>query len=199
MPAERPVVLVVEDDQVVRILLHELIARAGYTAETAEDGPSGLARIAAGGVDLVLLDMMLPGMDGLEVCRRVRAQETSGYLPILLLTALVNDELRRDGFAAGADDYITKPFDPDDVHDRVQVWVAMSQRLRVARQGSRAEGPEVEAEPLATLVRLVQRLGGETVLEPAPDGGATCRISVPLASAEQTALLKRLLSARPPG
>jgi two-component system response regulator ResD len=197
VPAERSVVLVVEDDQIVRTLLCELIARAGYTAETAEDGPSGLARIAAGGVDLVLLDMMLPGMDGLEVCRQVRAQETGGYLPILLLTALVNDELRRDGFAAGADDYITKPFDPDDVHDRVQVWVAMSQRLRAAQQGSRApEGPE--ADPLATLVRLVHRLGGEIALEPAPDGGATCRISVPLASAEQTALLERLLSARSP-
>src|SRR5712692_2043565 len=119
----RPVVLSIEDDPAVSALLQALLETAGYTAYAAEDGPTGLARIADGGVDVLLLDLMLPGMNGFEVCRRVRAGTATVYLPIVMLTALQSPEQRHAGFEAGADDYVTKPFNPDELLDRVQVWV----------------------------------------------------------------------------
>jgi PAS domain S-box-containing protein len=130
MDAKRPVVLVVEDDAGTRELLLDLLDDAGYGVVHAVDGREGLARIAAGGVDLVLLDLMLPEVNGLELCREVRAKETASYLPILMLTALAREEQRQEGFDAGADDYINKPFEADDLLRRVQVWMRTSQRLQ---------------------------------------------------------------------
>ena len=115
MDTQRPVILVVEDDAGTREVLFDLLDDAGYGVVHAADGPEGLARIAAGGVDLVLLDLMLPGLNGLELCREVRARETETYLPILMLTALTGYEHRQEGFDAGADDYISKPFAADDL------------------------------------------------------------------------------------
>src|SRR5215208_8369806 len=122
MQPARPMVLVVEDDESIAELLHMLLDGVGYATERAVDGTAGLARIEAGGVDLVLLDLMLPGLDGLEVCRRVRAQSGDAFLPIIMMTALVTEQQRLDGFAAGADDYVPKPFSTDELLARVQVW-----------------------------------------------------------------------------
>jgi signal transduction histidine kinase len=127
---ERPVVLVVEDDALVADMLRTMLSRAGYSVETAADGAAGLARIEAGGVDLVVLDLMLPELDGLELCRRVRAQESDVYLPIIILTAQPGPDQRQAGFAAGADDFLTKPFDREDLLARVQVWVRARQRMQ---------------------------------------------------------------------
>ena len=126
----RPVILVVEDDAGTREILFDLLDDAGYGVVHAADGREGLARIAAGGVDLVLLDLMLPGLNGLELCREVRARETETYLPILMLTAMTQPTQRQAGFDAGADDYISKPFEADDLLRRVQVWMRTSQRLQ---------------------------------------------------------------------
>jgi CheY-like chemotaxis protein len=111
---------------------------AGYEVETAEDGGTALDRLDAD-IDLLLLDVMLPGLDGFEVCRRVRAAETDQHLPVIMLTALASDAQRHAGFAAGADDYLTKPFNNQELLDRVQVWLAARQRLEDAL---RAESPE---------------------------------------------------------
>jgi DNA-binding response OmpR family regulator len=132
MQTTHPVVLVVEDDQTIAELLHSLLEGAGYTTERAADGTRGLARIQAGGVDLVLLDLMLPGLDGLELCRRVRAHSRDPYLPIIMITALVAEQQRLDGFAAGADDYVLKPFSIEELLARVQVWLRARQRLQAA-------------------------------------------------------------------
>jgi CheY-like chemotaxis protein len=132
MSLVRPVVLVVEDDLGTWNLLRDLLEPAGYAVESAPDGLSALARLAAGGVDLLLLDLMLPDLDGLELCRQVRASEAHTRLPIIMLTALGSDAQRHAGFAAGADDYVTKPFNLQELLDRVAVWTR-------ARQWSAAE------------------------------------------------------------
>jgi DNA-binding response OmpR family regulator len=127
-------VLVVEDCEELAALVCTLLTGAGYLAEAVATGQAALARLQAGAVDLVLLDLMLPDMSGMEVCRAVRAQASEVYLPVLMLTALVSDAQRVEGFAAGADDYITKPFLPQELLARVQVWSQTRQRLAVYQQ-----------------------------------------------------------------
>ena len=134
MQSAPPVVLVVEDDLSIAEVLQATLETSGYTVECASDGAAGLARIEAGGVDLVLLDLLLPELDGLELCRRVRARDSEVYLPIIMLTALRGEEQRHAGFTAGADDYVSKPFNSQDVLDRVAVWIQTRQRLKAAHE-----------------------------------------------------------------
>jgi len=125
-------ILIVEDDPLIAEVLTSLLEAAGHRVEAATDGASGLDRILAGGIDLVLLDLMLPEIDGLELCRRVRARESADYVPIIMLTALASDAQRHAGFAAGADDYLTKPCTLDELLDRVRVWLRSRQRQQGA-------------------------------------------------------------------
>ncbi len=106
----KPTVLVVEDDQANRALLTALLERAGYRAVTANDGPSGLAAALELAPDLVLLDVGLPGMDGLEICRRLRADPRTVTLPVVLLTGRTSVDDVVAGLDAGADDFLAKPF-----------------------------------------------------------------------------------------
>jgi len=106
----RPTVLVVEDDSSNRALLTALLERAGYRAVTASDGPSGLAAALEIAPDLVLLDVGLPGMDGLEICRRLRADPRTVTLPVVLLTGRTSVDDVVAGLDAGADDFLAKPF-----------------------------------------------------------------------------------------
>jgi len=152
-----PVVLSIEDDPAILALLQALLESAGYTAYAAEDGPSGLARLEEGGIDLLLLDLMLPGMNGYEICRRVRASARAVYLPIIMLTALQTPEQRHAGFEAGADDYVTKPFDPEELLDRVQVWAQTRQRLKMLHAWAQREHQErAEVEMRVVVERAVQ-------------------------------------------
>ena len=121
--SRRPVVLVVEDDPAMFEVIRGALEPAGYEVASALDGAAGLARLEQGGVDLVLLDLGLPDMDGLAWCRAVRAREQAGYLPIIMLTGLVSQADRHAGFAAGADDYVAKPFQLEELHDRVGAWM----------------------------------------------------------------------------
>lgn len=162
MASERPVVLVVEDDAPTRGLLQVLLESAGYSVALADDGAVGLARIEAGGIQLVLLDLMLPALNGRELCQWVRARVGEIYLPIILVTALGTPSDRGAGFAAGADDYITKPFDTDDVLNRVRVWIQTRQRLETAHAQLVAHQEELRAveraardETIVTLARTI--------------------------------------------
>src|SRR5712692_4575922 len=125
-------VLVVEDDFLIADLICTLLESAGYSARHAGDGAEALSLVEAGGIELVLLDLMLPGINGFEVCRRVRARPEPVYLPIIMLTALQSPMDRAAGFAAGADDYLTKPFDADALLERLAVWVRTRRRLQAA-------------------------------------------------------------------
>ena len=110
-------VLVVDDDPTVAEVVSGYLDRAGYLVDRAADGPEALARAAAHRPDLVVLDLMLPGMDGLEVCRRLR-QESDVY--IIMLTAKSEEADRIVGLELGADDYMTKPFSPRELVARVK-------------------------------------------------------------------------------
>lgn len=110
-------VLVVEDDPTVLEVACSYLKAAGFLVDTAVDGFEALDAVARVTPDLIVLDRMLPGIDGAEVCRRLRA---TSEIPVVLLTALKSEEDRIDGLEAGADDYITKPFSPRELVLRVQ-------------------------------------------------------------------------------
>ncbi|OMI36816.1 response regulator transcription factor [Streptomyces sparsogenes] len=110
-------VLVVDDDPTVSEVVAGYLDRAGFAVDVAADGPTAVARASARPPDLVVLDLMLPGMDGLEVCRRLRA---AGPLPVIMLTARGDEEDRVLGLEIGADDYVTKPFSPRELVLRVE-------------------------------------------------------------------------------
>ena len=110
-------VLVVEDDPTIAEVVTRYLVRAGYLVETVSDGLAALARAAEVHPDLVVLDVMLPGLDGIEVCRRLRA---GSQIPVVMLTALGDEVDRVLGLEVGADDYLTKPFSPRELVLRVQ-------------------------------------------------------------------------------
>ena len=110
-------VLVVDDDPTVSDVVRRYLERAGYDVTLAGDGPAALAAFERDRPDLVVLDLMLPGIDGLEVCRRLRTRD--GALPVVMLTALGEEADRVAGLERGADDYVTKPFSPRELALRV--------------------------------------------------------------------------------
>ncbi len=111
-------VMVVDDDDTVASVVVSYLERAGHSSRHVADGASALAEIARLEPDLVVLDLMLPGVDGLEVCRRIRTQWA--HLPVVMLTALAEPEDRIAGLEVGADDYVTKPFSPRELVLRVE-------------------------------------------------------------------------------
>lgn len=126
-------VLVVDDDPTVAEVVAGYLVRAGHDVARAADGPSALARFARRRPDLVVLDLMLPGMDGFEVCRRMREQ--GGPVPVIMLTARGDEEDRVLGLETGADDYVTKPFSPRELVLRVES-VLRRARLAVPTPGT---------------------------------------------------------------
>ncbi len=110
-------ILVVEDDKNIAMLLKKYLIRDGFDVELAHDGISGLKSVQAMPPALVILDLMLPLLDGWEVCRRIREDSD---VPILMLTALEQEADRIHGFSMGADDYVVKPFSPREVVERVK-------------------------------------------------------------------------------
>jgi len=109
-------VLVIDDDPTVRDVVGRYLARAGYQVSQAQDGEQGLRLVAARMPDLVVLDLMLPGRSGLEICAELRAHSS---VPVIMLTALGEEEDRVVGLELGADDYVTKPFSPRELVLRV--------------------------------------------------------------------------------
>jgi len=110
-------ILIVDDDPTILDVLGRYLQREGYQVAMAEDGLSAMAAAETGAPDLVVLDLMLPGIDGLEVCRRLRE---SSPVPVVMLTALGEENDRIVGLEVGADDYVCKPFSPRELVLRVQ-------------------------------------------------------------------------------
>lgn len=117
-------ILIIEDDEGILRFLRRGLTFESYQVETAVDGQEGLKQLKNWHPDLVILDWMLPGMDGLEVCRRIRA---SGPIPVLMLTAkdLIQDRVQ--GLDAGADDYLVKPFELDELLARIRALLRRTQ------------------------------------------------------------------------
>ncbi|MCT2543060.1 MULTISPECIES: response regulator transcription factor [Streptomyces] len=139
-------VLVVDDDPTVAEVVAEYLTRAGYEVARAADGPAALEQYAARRPDLAVLDLMLPGMDGIEVCRRMREQ---GPVPVIMLTARGDEDDRILGLETGADDYVTKPFSPRELVLRVD---SVLRRARTATPSGRSEplqGAGLVLDPVA--------------------------------------------------
>src|SRR5262245_16325064 len=130
-------VLVVDDDPTVSDVVRRYLERAEYEVVLAADGQGALDAVHAQRPDLVVLDLMLPGIDGLEVCRRLRRDDPN--LPVVMLTALGDEADRVVGLSLGADDYVTKPFSPRELVLRVQ---------SVLRRSSRTAEPAAAGEVL---------------------------------------------------
>jgi DNA-binding response OmpR family regulator len=128
-------ILVVDDEPIVREVVERYLRQDGFAVETAADGPEALRRFAAARPDLVLLDLMLPGLDGLEVCRRIRAQSN---IPVIMLTAKADETDTIIGLGVGADDYVAKPFSPRELVARVKA---------VLRRATLTP-PQAEGDPL---------------------------------------------------
>jgi len=119
-------VLVVDDDPVIQKLLQVNFEMEGYAVITASDGLEGLEMARQERPDAIVLDVMMPKMDGLEVARTLKADESTRSIPILLLSAKAQQADVQAGVATGADDYLTKPFDPLDLLQRVGGLISRS-------------------------------------------------------------------------
>ena len=143
MPAR---LLLVDDDTRLHELLTSFLEQNGYIVVGAKDGPRGIVALEQGTFDLILLDVMMPGMDGLEVCRRIRKKSR---IPILMLTAKGDETDRVVGLEIGADDYVAKPFSPRELLARVRALL-------------RRAGPDISLEELR-VGNLVLNVSGRQV------------------------------------
>lgn len=119
-PAKRPTVLVVDDETSVTAVFARLLSREGYAVAIAHDGPSALVTVAHHPPDVILLDVMMPGLNGFELCRRLKRDPQTRLTPIVLVTALSAREQRIEGLEAGADDFLSKPVDTQELLARVR-------------------------------------------------------------------------------
>ncbi len=117
-------ILIADDDPDIRDLVAFKLEQAGFDVIAVEDGISALSATQADPPDLVVLDVMMPGMSGIDVCRELRASEATATLPIILLTARAQEGDVEVGFGAGADDYVVKPFSPRELVSRVEAVLA---------------------------------------------------------------------------
>ena len=117
-------VLVVEDDPVILELLSLNFSMEGFDVRTAEDGEVALAEVAAQHPDVIVMDIMMPKITGLEAVARLKADDATAGIPIILLSAKAQSSDVQAGLDAGADDYVTKPFEPSDLVDRVERLLA---------------------------------------------------------------------------
>ncbi len=160
-PAQAAHVLVVDDDFMLRSMACKTLRHAGFEVSEANSGEEGLERFADTHFDLVLLDVMMPGLDGFEVCARLRARPRGARLPILLLTGLSDTQSVDAAYASGATDFITKPIN----------WTLLSHRVRYALRASVAS--EDMRRSRETLSRA-QRLAGMGNWQLHPDGRLEC-------------------------
>ncbi|MFC4905385.1 response regulator transcription factor [Kocuria oceani] len=154
-PAGR--VLVVDDEKALAGMVASYLVRAGYDVAQAHTGPAALEAASAGAPDVVILDLGLPGLDGVEVCRRIRA---SSECYVLMLTARGDEEDRLAGLATGADDYITKPFSVRELVARVQ---AVMRRPRTVARPDGAVAPHVVGDLEVDVPGRQVRVAGERV------------------------------------
>jgi two-component system response regulator RegX3 len=148
--------LIVEDEEAIRTGLMDVFVYHGYEVEFAADGISGLDKALSGRFDLILLDIMLPGMDGFEICNRIRAQDRDQ--PVIMLTAKSTDEDIIQGLSLGADDYVAKPFSVAELVLRIQAV------LRRSRIGAELDAILRLGEDIEVDCRNLQGRRGEEAL-----------------------------------
>lgn len=133
----RLTLLLVDDDEELCSMMQEFIGEAGHQLDVAYNGREGLTRVLAGSYDLAILDVMMPIIDGVTVLQQIRRKVD---IPVILLTARVQQKDRIDGLNAGADDYVPKPFDPDELHARIHAVLRRTRRSRESLENITAIG-----------------------------------------------------------
>jgi two-component system cell cycle response regulator len=171
-------ILIAEDDEASRLILEAAVAALGHQFVSAADGTEAWREFKASKFDAVISDRSMPGIDGLELCRRIRAAPGDGYTYFIFLTAL-NDKRRiLDGMSAGADDYLSKPLDPDELSARLVVGTRITDLyLRLACQQSELEllnRKLFEQSRVDALTQLGSRLKLGEDLELLAGGGGRC-------------------------
>lgn len=144
---EGATVLVADDDRITRRLLVDILERHGFIVEAVSDGQAAVERVGQGGVDLVLLDILMPRLSGLEACRLLKSLAVDSFLPVVLLTVRTDTASRVEGLKIGADDYVCKPFDEEELLARVEAMLRIK-RLhdQVAQARARLEMLSVHDE-----------------------------------------------------
>ncbi len=135
--ADARTIVVIEDEDAIRDVIAYNLQRAGYAVEVAADGRAGIDAVAAHAPDLVVLDIMLPELDGLAVCRALRERDDSALVPVIMLTAKDDEDDIVAGLGAGADDYLTKPFSPRELVARIDAML---------RRAARAGGVAIDSQ-----------------------------------------------------
>jgi two-component system phosphate regulon response regulator PhoB len=153
-PGGAPRILVVEDESALSLLLAYNLEAEGYVVERVERGDEAELRLEETPPDLVVLDWMLPGVSGLEICRRLRARETTRTLPVIMLTARGEEGERVRGLSVGADDYVVKPFSVPELMARVR---ALLRRARPERVAVKLVAGELELDRETRRVRRAHR------------------------------------------
>ena len=180
-------VLVVEDETDIRDLIVLHLSREGFRCRTAGNGVDALAEVRSSHPDLLVLDLMLPGLGGLEVCRRLRAEPATASLPIIMLTAKADEVDRVVGLELGADDYVVKPFSRPALADPHQPRrQRRTERFyRVDKARSRELGGTCLG--LAIVKHIVQAHGGRLAIASTLGHGTTVRVFFPAATGEALA------------
>ncbi len=146
-------ILIVEDEKDILQLVRLYLEKEGFRAVTAMTGPEGLAQVKAEKPDLIVLDLMLPELDGLEVCKRVRSNPDTAMLPIIMLTAKAEESDTIIGLELGADDYVTKPFSPKTLVARIKALLRRLERTPTGGSSHYRYGP-LTMDPARHEVRL---------------------------------------------
>jgi signal transduction histidine kinase/CheY-like chemotaxis protein len=154
-------VLIADDDAGVRSALEAVLSCEGYELAFASSGPEALERAASFTPDLLLLDVMMPGMDGYAVCQRLRADPLLAEVPVIMITALDDHASRLRGIEAGADDFITKPFDDTELQARVRTVVRLNRYRRLLVERSQREQAEEALALRVTQLALLNKIGGK--------------------------------------
>lgn len=121
-------VLIADDDPIARELLVFRLETEGFEVRTAEDGPAALAAAQERAPDIAVLDVHMPGLSGFDVCRMLRTDPATSAIPVIMLTASVQESDVATGFGVGADDYLAKPFNPRELVSRIEAVLARSGR-----------------------------------------------------------------------
>ena len=129
-------ILVADDEKDIGRLLELILTRGGYQVIRASDGEEALAQIAQDRPDLIILDVMMPKLDGIQVCQRLKGHSRTASIPIILLTAKAQANDKVTGFSAGADEYVPKPFNHQEVLARVRALLQRSDNLFISRRAS---------------------------------------------------------------
>ena len=124
-----PSVLVVDDEPQARMMLRLILARAGFEVLEARDGYEALSEVERSVPDVMILDIMMPGIDGFEVCERLRNDEQSADLPIIMLSAKADPKSISKGLSVGANEYLTKPVTPDDLTRHVRIALSLENEI----------------------------------------------------------------------